>query len=130
MINSEHLFFGRKLPPAHIRLSQNKKQHVQDVFPLLIRTMLILWGVTHFMGSVFGFVPQTELAMRGSNGVAKGPREVCAAPSFILIRKTAYLVTLALVSPTRNRRSRAQTPIFTIGSPDGSSGQLATRRAS
>ena len=31
-----------------------------------------------------------------------------------LIRKNAYLVTLALVSPTRNRRSRAQTSIFTI----------------
>ena len=52
--------------------------------------------------------------MRGSNGVVKGSREVCAAPSFILTRKNAYLVTLALVSPTRNRRSRAQTPIFTI----------------
>ena len=34
--------------------------------------------------------------------------------SFILIRKNAYLVTLALVSPRRNRRSRAQTSIFTI----------------
>ena len=35
--------------------------------------------------------------------------------SFILIMKNQYLVTLALVSPRRNRRSRAQTPIFTIG---------------
>ena len=34
--------------------------------------------------------------------------------SFILIRKKQYLVTLALVSPRRNRRSRAQTSIFTI----------------
>ena len=34
--------------------------------------------------------------------------------SFILIRKNRYLVTLAVVSPTRNGRSRAQTPIFTI----------------
>ena len=34
--------------------------------------------------------------------------------SFTLIRKNAYLVTLALVSPRRNRRSRAQTSIFTI----------------
>ena len=33
---------------------------------------------------------------------------------FTLIRKNAYLVTLALVSPTRNSRSRAQTSIFTI----------------
>ena len=33
--------------------------------------------------------------------------------SFILIRKNHYLVTLALVSPTRNRRSRTQKSIFT-----------------
>ena len=59
-------------------------------------------------------IPQTELAMRGSYGVAKGPREVRARSSFTLIRKNAYLVTLALVSPRRNRRSRAQTSIFTI----------------
>ena len=32
----------------------------------------------------------------------------------MLIRKNAYLVTLALVLPTRNRGSRAQTPIFTV----------------
>ena len=32
----------------------------------------------------------------------------------MLISKNAYLVTLALVSPTLNRRSRAKTPIFTI----------------
>ena len=32
--------------------------------------------------------------------------------SFTLIRKNAYLVTLALVLPTRNRGSQAQTPIF------------------
>ena len=31
-----------------------------------------------------------------------------------MIRENAYLVTLALVSPRRNSRSRAQTPIFTI----------------
>ena len=56
-------------------------------------------------------IPQTELSMRGSNGIAKG----CARQSsFTLIDKNAYLVTLALVSPTRNRRSRAQTPIFTL----------------
>ena len=30
------------------------------------------------------------------------------------MRKNAYLVTLALVSPTRNRGSRAQTSIFTV----------------
>ena len=34
--------------------------------------------------------------------------------SFILIRKSHYLVTLALVSLARHRGSRAQTPIFTI----------------
>ena len=34
--------------------------------------------------------------------------------SFILIRKKQYLVTLALVSPRRNSRSRAQTSIFMI----------------
>ena len=34
--------------------------------------------------------------------------------SFILIRKKQHLVTLALVSPRRNERSRAQTSIFTI----------------
>ena len=37
-----------------------------------------------------------------------------AHSSFILIGKKQYLATLALVSPRRNRRSRAQTSIFTI----------------
>ena len=59
--------------------------------------------------------PQTELAMRGSNGVGKGAlRHPRGGGPFILIRKNRYLVTLALVSPRRNRRSRAQTSIFTI----------------
>ena len=48
----------------------------------------------------------TEL-VRGLERWARGRRS-------ILIRKNAYLVTLALVSPTRNSRSRAQTSIFTI----------------
>ena len=39
----------------------------------------------------------------------KGPRR---HSSFILIGKNQYLVALALVSPTRNSRSRAQTPIY------------------
>ena len=60
------------------------------------------------------WIPQTELAMRGSNGIGKGPWNICGHSSFILIRKNAYLVTLALVSPTQNRRPRAQTPIFIL----------------
>ena len=40
-----------------------------------------------------------------------GPR---CSRALTLIDKNAYLVTLALVSPTRNSRSRAQTCIFTI----------------
>ena len=52
--------------------------------------------------------------MRGSYDVGKGAlrgrREVGAS---ILIRKNAYLVTLAVVSPRRNTRLRAQTSIFT-----------------
>ena len=39
---------------------------------------------------------------------------MCGHSSFILLRRNAYLVTLALVSPRRNTRSRAQTSIFTI----------------
>ena len=59
--------------------------------------------------------PQTELAMRGSNGLGKGAlRGGRRQWRTVLIRKNAYLVTLALVSPRRNRRSRAQTSIFTI----------------
>ena len=53
--------------------------------------------------------------MRGSNGVGKGAlRGARAVGALTLIDKNAYLVTLALVSPTRNRGSRAQTPIFII----------------
>ena len=63
----------------------------------------------------------------GSNGFFKGPlRGVRGQWSLILIRKKRYLVAFALVSPTRNRGSRAQTPIFsrrksTFFGPDGSS---------
>ena len=42
------------------------------------------------------------------------PVEVRPEYSFFLIRKNRYLVTLARVSPRRNNRSRAQTPIFAI----------------
>ena len=38
----------------------------------------------------------------------------CGGRTLILIRKNAYLVTLALVSSRRNRGLRAQTSIFTI----------------
>ena len=44
----------------------------------------------------------------------RGLERFAERSSFTLIDKNAYLVTLALVSPTRNRGSRAQTPIFTI----------------
>ena len=63
----------------------------------------------------FVMIPQTELAMRGSNGIGKGALGVRRGPlEIILIRKNAYLVTLALVSSRRNTRSRAQTSIFII----------------
>ena len=72
----------------------------------------------------FPLIPQTELAMKGSDGIAKGPWKVGGDSSLILIKKNQYLVTLALVSSylvtlalfssRRNRRSRAQTLIFTI----------------
>ena len=51
-----------------------------------------------------GFSRFVKGAMKGAGGRS----------SFILIRKSQYLVTLALVSSRRNRRSRAQTSIFTI----------------
>ena len=67
------------------------------------------------LGSHAGVVPQTELAMWASYGIGKGALKGPGAhSSFILIRKKKYLVTLALVSPTRNRGSRTRTPIFRI----------------
>ena len=44
----------------------------------------------------------------------RGTKGNHGASTFILIRKNRYLVTPAVVSPTRNGRSRAQTSIFTI----------------
>ena len=84
-----------------------------------VSKLIISWIWSHNFGtspntSKQTIMPQTELAMRGSNGIGKGPWKVTRWSSFILIRKNAYLVTLALVSPTRNRRSRAQTPIFML----------------
>ena len=47
-------------------------------------------------------------------GLLRGLERYAGRSALRLIRKNAYLVTLALVSPTRNSRSRAQTSIFTI----------------
>ena len=69
------------------------------------------------MSGPFDKVPQTELAMRGSYSLVKGALKHlanCGHSSFILISKNQYLVTLALVSPRRNSRSRAQTSIYTV----------------
>ena len=52
--------------------------------------------------------------MRGSNDVARGLEGTAGRLLFILLRNKQYLVTLALVSPTRNRRSRAKTSLFNI----------------
>ena len=60
------------------------------------------------------FIPQTKLAMKGSNGFAKGYETIARGRPFILIRKNRYLVTLAVVSPKRNTRSRAQTLLFNM----------------
>ena len=76
------------------------------------------------------FFPQTELAMRGSNGIGKG--RWAAVGASILIRKNAYLVIFALVSSRRNTRSRAQTSMFTIENQNflGQIAPEATRRVS
>ena len=54
--------------------------------------------------------------MRGSNGVGRALKGPGAHSSFILIRKELYSVSLEIVSPRRNSRSRAQTSIFAIES--------------
>ena len=60
-------------------------------------------------------VPQTELAMRGSYGLGKGPLKGGRGhSSFMFDQQNQYLVTLALVSSRRNRWSQAQASIFTI----------------
>ena len=52
-----------------------------------------------------------EVPRRCRGGAAELSR---AVRQLILIRKNKYLVALALVSPRRNRGSRAQTSIFTM----------------
>ena len=59
-----------------------------------------VWGPrwSHFENLDFLIFPQTELAMRGSYGLGKGPlKHLRGHSSFILIRKNRYLVTLAQV---------------------------------
>ena len=59
--------------------------------------------------------PKQSLRRRGSNGFGKAalyPARSRSGNHFE--QKNAYLVTLALVSPRRNSRLRAQTSIFTI----------------
>ena len=46
--------------------------------------------------------------------MARGLERSAAVGASILIRKNAYLVTLAVVSPRRNIRSQAQTSIFSL----------------
>ena len=64
-------------------------------------------------GSCAGVILQTELAMRGSNGIGKGLCKVCGALAVHVDQKKQCLVALALVLSRRNRRSRAQTSILT-----------------
>ena len=58
--------------------------------------------------------PQTELAMRGSNGIGKGPRKVTAIVAHFDQENKHYLVTLAFVSSRQKGGSRAQTSIYTL----------------
>ena len=83
-------------------------------------------------------IPHTELAMRGSYHLGKGAlRGVRGHSSFILIRKNQYLVTLSVLLSSRldetgGRELKHQYLYWKLifFGPDGSSGQLATRRAS
>ena len=68
-----------------------------------------------FSENVVCIVPQTEFAMRGSYGVVKGAFRGHRGTSRSFGSETKhYLVTLALISPRRNSRSRAQTSILKI----------------
>ena len=59
------------------------------------------------------FIPQTELAMRGSYGVGKGPLKGSRALVAHFDQKKMYLVTLAVVSSRRKVWLRAQTCSWT-----------------
>ena len=80
-------------------------------------------------------IPQTELAMRGSNGFAKGPWKVRGAAVVHFDQEKCILGdTCSRLAYAKQQVASSNINIYIRKSaffgPDGSWGQLATRRAS
>ena len=88
-------------PPSDTQIEKNLGTALEILFLEMWSSRILIFPKQSFW---WGVLTGLQRATKGCRGHS----------SLILIRKNQYLVTLALVSPRRNRGSRAQTSIFTI----------------